>query len=263
MHDLDAEYGFEPSIKIVQGKLLENRFIVGIKRQKHTHRFHPGVETICQNIQMPAPFYRSFAKDMQHARTLFFGFERKETHATFKAYSEFGCAITEKTPPSAPVLWYMGYKWDPSDNTRQALSLYYCTPQIPAHEIIRRIPQFYGDPRMVPCRAAQTIVELASSKGLAPWDIIFLEVKEKNNPRTSFDVNLYEAELTIHEVWPILRQVFEYYRIGEALTRAFYNRCGSKILGHISGGINREGQSFFTLYFGSVFVEKVQQGPTV
>ncbi|MFA6810027.1 MAG: hypothetical protein WCR47_03110 [Desulfoplanes sp.] len=262
VHDLGLEYGFEPSVKLASGKFLENRFVVGIKKQKDTRIFPSGVRNICQNLQMPAAFYRSFTGDMRHARTLFFGFERKDKNATCKAYSEFGSAISARTPPSPPVLWYKGYKWNPSDNAHHAISLYYCTPLVPAREIIRRIPEFYGEQCTIPCRATQAIIALASSKGLAPWDIIFLNVEEKDTSRTSFDVNLYEAELTIHDAWPMIRQVFQYYGIGEALARGFYNRCGSKTLGHISGGINRDGQSFFTVYFGAVFVKKKQQEPT-
>ena len=75
---------------------------------------------------------------------------------------------------------------------------------------------------------------------------IFLEVEEENNPRHSFDINIYDAELTLGEIQSLLWQA-------EALSadddrEPADSAASNKPLRHISGGESSEVSSQW--YFG-------------
>jgi len=49
----------------------------------------------------------------------------------------------------------------------------------------------------------------------------------------------------------LLAQLFQHFRIPAEQFQALMARIGPKKFGNLSGGINREGKAFFTLYYGA------------
>jgi hypothetical protein len=93
------------------------------------------------------------------------------------------------------------------------------------------------------------ILDLASRK-VSRERFLFLDVKEENNPRSSFDINVYSANLQLKDAYPLLLGLSQHYSIPEERFQKLYEAVKGHILGHIAGGIDRKGRDFFTLYFG-------------
>jgi len=75
-------------------------------------------------------------------------------------------------------------------------------------------------------------------------------VNEENNPRSSFDLNVYSANLRMKEVYPFLVQMCRHYSIPDETFQALYEQVKDMIFGHLAGGIDRKGKDFLTVYFG-------------
>jgi len=108
---------------------------------------------------------------------------------------------------------------------------------------------FYGDKAGGPFEIVKGILDLASSK-VNKERFLYLDVKEENNPRSSFDINVYGANLQLQEVYPFLLDMCRHYSIPEKQFLNLYEPAKTNILGHLAGGIDREGRDFFTIYYG-------------
>ena len=78
---------------------------------------------------------------------------------------------------------------------------------------------------------------------------IYLEVSEENNPRKSFDLNFYQANIPLQNIQHYLGKIRQHYEINAHSFNYFYQQIGSKNLGHLSGGIDRQGKDFLTIYY--------------
>ena len=95
-----------------------------------------------------------------------------------------------------------------------------------AREIISRAAEFAGNQRF-----------------------IYLEASEGDNPRNSFDINLYPADMTLQSIRSPVEQLFRHYAISNAELDLLFDQLGYRLLGHLSGGIDRTGKDFFTVYY--------------
>ena len=87
-------------------------------------------------------------------------------------------------------------------------------------------------------------------KRIDPEEIEYLEVSEEDTPRRSFDLNLYNARLYLHELYPTLTRICRYYQVDEDKFEAFYHGVKMEAFGHLAGGIHRNGEGFFNVYYG-------------
>jgi hypothetical protein len=110
---------------------------------------------------------------------------------------------------------------------------------------------FYRNRAESPFEIIKGILDAASSRA-AGGRFLFLDVKEENNPRSSFDINLYGANLQLQEIHPFLLELCRRYSIPETQFLSFYDPAKTHILGHLAGGMDREGRDIITLYYGEV-----------
>ena len=75
-------------------------------------------------------------------------------------------------------------------------------------------------------------------------------MQEPGNGRRSFDLNLYNARLLVKDVQPQLYRMRERYGIRPGQFQALYDQIKGKVLGHLAGGVHRDGRDFFNLYYG-------------
>jgi hypothetical protein len=78
---------------------------------------------------------------------------------------------------------------------------------------------------------------------------IYVEVHEDGNPRQSFDINLYKANLRLREIVPFLARIRQHYSVPVEQFDRLYELVGDKLFGHLAGGIDRHGQDFLTVYY--------------
>jgi len=254
VNSLPVRVGFERSFKLLEKTLLADRFLLGFKRDAIAHEPNESIMNICRQIGMPTDFLEAFHRDLPKATIVLFGFEGNGRERLYKAYLEFGSkfgeVLTRNSYQPEPFLIHLGFKWDASDDSQNTVARYTCFPSFTVEDMLRRISQMpCGRTHRGSFEIARGIVHLAASR-VDPAEFLYFESTEENNPRSSFDINLYRAKLRMRELYPLLLEMSRYYSIPDEQFHGLYQPAKSQTFGHLTGGIDREGRDFFTVYFG-------------
>jgi len=254
MKNLNAEVGLERSFKIANADLLQNRFLLGVSKEAVGQRADDRLTETCSLMGMPKTLLDIFKYYLPQGNYIHFGFEQNEKTTVYKVYLEFWETIEKEIRKSkhrpGPALLHLGLKWDVSDPARQALTRYTWYPWLSSQEILERVSHTLESGRGEAARqAAEQLVSLALAR-IPDRDILYLEVTEEGNPRRSFDINVYRANLQLVEVYPLLSMLCRRHSIPFDTFHSLYDRIKTKRLGHLAAGVDREGNSFFTVYYG-------------
>lgn len=259
--NLNIELGFERSIKLFNNVVLPNRFLVGFEKNTVAADGDKDILDTCKEINMPEPFLKAFQTSLPEANVVLFGFEENERTCVYKAYLEFGerykHLFLKTSDLPEPFIIHIGYKWNPSNNSINTITTYTCHAGISVKNILQRVSDLiHGQKNKEILDIIEKILNTAIKK-IEPYEILYLEVGEENNPRKSFDINIYRANLTLEALYPLLSDIHEYYSIDPDIFNNLCNPVKDQIFGHISGGINREGKDFLTIYFGVKGIAKL------
>jgi len=250
--DLGLRGGFEHSFKFLHSILLEDRFLFGVKRPKGSVGQDDAIINVCRQIDMPEDYREMFRAELQEANIVLFGFEKNEKNRVYKAYLEFSGRLAEAVkqyPRPENVVIYTGFKWDVADNSRKVVAKYTAYPLFRAEDMTRRVvSSFYGGARNNPYPIVDDILDLAGSR-TGPGELLYFEASEEGNPRNSFDINIYWANLQMAEIYPLLVNMARHYSIDLDQFEELYEAVKTQKFGHLSGGTDREGKDFLTVYF--------------
>ncbi len=254
LKNLNLRLSFERSFKASEKILLPNRFLLGFLPNSIPQNPQEKILDICMRMRMPEKFLSPFKQSLPEATMVGFGIEEDETTCVVKAYLEFKNRYKEalKKGPikSDSYISHWGFKWDAGDNTRSALAKYTCFPALTAGDILEKISaSFYQAHERTSLEIVRGIVELGSRK-VGQDKFLYLEVNEENNPRSSFDINLYGANLRLEEAYPFFLRMCRHYEIADEQFHNLYEPVRPRTLGHIAGGLDRKGKDFLTVYFG-------------
>jgi hypothetical protein len=61
---------------------------------------------------------------------------------------------------------------------------------------------------------------------------------------------MYRANLRMEELYPLLVDAAEHYSVSTERLRELYEPVKTQIFGHLTGGSDREGRDFLTIYYG-------------
>ena len=250
IESLNLEYDIEKSFKIIKSTILQNRFLIGIRCEKKSVE---QITYICTKMNMPDKQLKIFLENLSDANMLLLGFEENENHSIYKIYLEFWDRLKNRlyNQPKhiKSELLYIGFKWNQIDNTNNVITKYICHPLLTVRSIVKRISSFYNNyDDKTSLHIVNDIIKIAD-KRIVNDSFIYLEVSEENNPRESFDINLYKANLQVKDIYPILLKICHYYSINCKDFDLLYSHICDKNLGHLSGGIDREGRDFITIYY--------------
>lgn len=253
VHDLGLRAAFERSFKFLDKILLTDRFLLGFRRSVSATERDDAIMSVCQQIDMPQDYQAMFRADLHEAKIVLFGFEKNEKNRVYKAYLEFTGrlkeAVTQDPIPESVVI-YTGFKWDISDHLRKTVAQYKAFHILRACDITARVLSgFYGGAKGKPYLIVDDMLDLAGSR-TQPGEILHFEVSEEGNPRSSFDINMYPANLQMAELYPLLVEMARHYSIDLEQFEELYEAVKTQKFGHISGGMDREGRDFLTVYFG-------------
>jgi len=252
--NLNIKYGFEQSFKIFERTLLANRFLLGFKKERIRQEPHERILDICRRMDMPEDLLETYRERLSEANYLHFGFEENQRTYLYKAYMEFYDKFERgiKSQPGklAPFLMFLGFKWDALDHSKRVLTRYTWYPLLSVEGMVARLSNILDSHKHRNLfEITEGILGMASRK-LSPHDIFYLEVAEENNPRRSFDINMYRAKLQLSELQPWLAKMRQHYVIPSEEFHAACDAAKTKTFGHFSGGIDREGRDFLTVYYG-------------
>jgi hypothetical protein len=240
---LATGFGFEKSFKLARESLREDRVIFGVRRALAAPE---ALLEACRDVGMPRPYLDAFARELGEANTVGFGYEGGGRGGVYKVYLEFWDRLRQRVlrePANrAPALLFLGFKWEAGEGGQTALARYTCHPLLPVRGILARLETLYetrGDSPSL--GAARTIVALAA-QGIGGNDsFVYVEAEEEGNPRKSFDLNLYKAGLRVRDLLPALSTLGREYSIAEAELDRIGTQAGGRALGHLSGGLGRDG----------------------
>ena len=242
--------GLERSFKMSEKRLLANRFLFGINKKEIKKE---RLLDICDQMEMPEKYQDALKEKLSDANLFLFGFEENEKSCVYKVYLEFWDKVKRevrtKGKKTDPVLLHLGFKWDALDNTKGTIARYTSYPLLTVKDIMKRLTRIYEDVKgSISFDIVEGIINLASNK-TAKDRFIYLEVTEEDNPRRSFDINLYKANLQLHELYPILSKACHHYSIPSEEFDSLYDQISTRLFGHLAGGIDREGKDFLTVYY--------------
>ena len=257
---LGIDYEFERSYKICEGILLGNRFLAGISTKNLGPEPHTVIRQICERIDIPLTFLEALEDNLAEASYIFFGFEESQSSRTYKAYLEYWekCQAEAKAKPGSreSFLLYLGFKWNAQNNTKRALTEYVYRPYLSFEEIHTRVADVFQtqkDGR--PLQIAGDFLKVVSQR-ITSDQVLYLDVTEENNPRKSFDINVYKAGMLLKELYPVLQKIFNHFAVPAEKFHDLYNPFRTRKFGHLSGGIGRDGKEFFTIYFAPQKIAK-------
>ncbi len=242
--------GHEKSFKLLDRQLLANRYLLGISKADLDQE---KLEVICRQMNMPGNFLHEFQDSLADANLILLGFEENRNNCIFKIYLEFWDKFLKdmgrRTDKTVPGLLFLGFKWDALDNTKAAITKYNCYPKLTAERILERLSDLYHSHEdKISFEIARKIIYLAAGRA-DPTSFRYLEASEENNPRKSFDINFYSANLRIHDLSAILSELGRHYLIPIQEFNHLCSRVDTEIFGHLAGGIDREGKDFLTIYY--------------
>jgi tryptophan halogenase len=140
------------------------------------------------------------------------------------------------------------------------VSRYVWHRSLPVPEILERLQATIDPSRHGALLELVQGIARQASERIAPGEIQYLEVTEEGNPRRSFDLNVYKSGLRLQDLNPELLRALAYYGIPFSRFAPLYQRIKRERLGHLAGGVDREGNDFMTVYYGVHEVHSSQLG---
>lgn len=251
MQDLGCPHYHERSFRISTQSLAANRFLLTANTKSISGDLHQSVLGICRRLSMPLDLQHQVGEALAGAKAIHLGFEGDE-RILYKVYLERRDAFDESllAAPGTPVLLHVAFKWDSNAPEQRAISRYRWYPQLTAAQIADRIAAIYRDDRASPSfQISREVLQMAAA-GMNQKSLQYLEVQEDGNERLSFDLNVYDAGLQLKDVQPQLTRMREQFGIRPGQFQALYDQIKTRILGHLAGGIHRNGREFFNVYYG-------------
>jgi len=263
---LRADFGLEQSFKLSRGTLEENRFLVTLAKRT-IERPQERILGVCELLGMPGPLRELFAARLPAANYVHVGLEEGVRGPLYKMYLEFWTdwerEIDRRPMRHDPFELHLGFKWDPTDAARRAVSTYTCHPRIAPERIRERIAGLFDPGAHSGSLAVALDIVVRAAAGVGREQLLYLEVREGENPRRSFDLNVYKANLRLGDFGEPLRRLCAYHGVPPERLAALYARAKHKRLGHVSGGIDRTGRDFLTIYYGMRGLETPRIGPGI
>ncbi|QKO22394.1 hypothetical protein [Rhodoferax sp. BAB1] len=249
--DLGLPYGQELSFKLLPGRLLDDRLLLGWQARDFAPlRFIAWLE---QTHGLPAPAADALRERAPLANTVGLSIEAEEGQVLFKAYLEFWEPIRARmqagTLGPEPQLLHYGIKWQ-AQGEAYAQAEYHVQPQLTAYDIVKRIQALHPPGRhSLALGTANALVQRGSTR--APGaPMLYLEAREAGNARQSCDINLYKTGLRLEDAAPLLRELGAVLGVPAPVLEAHLQAHAALPLGHVAAGTDRHGQDFLSIYLG-------------
>ncbi|HJV59743.1 MAG TPA: hypothetical protein VJ743_02300, partial [Albitalea sp.] len=235
--------------KLSRGLLLTQRLMLGVRTRDASPQ---AVLRIADRLGMPSVWRATLLEQLPHANVVLFGAEEGPGETVLKLYLEFWDEVRERVRSSGsktPQLLDLGFKWRAGDERANRVARYTCFPLLTTAECVSRIDVLHADApdRTARGLAADLIGRCAARNPRAAF--VYMEAEEDTSPRRSFDINLYKAGMRLGELRDWLREAQRHYAIDARSFDAFCESVSDKVLGHLSGGLDRHGRDFMTVYY--------------
>ena len=250
LRGLDVPYQYERSFRLTQGGLQSNRFLTSINRADLGDAACERTLAVAQALGMPEAAMAAARERFDDAHCLHFGFEAGGGGMLCKLYLERrvpGDEVQRAAARGEGVLLHLAYKWQIDDGAH-VVTRYDWFPGLSPLGMEARLHALYGASAGGEAAAiACATLALATAREPA---LQYLEVHEPDNGRRSFDLNLYDAGLQVRDLLPLLLRMRDLYGIRPGQFLALVDQIRHRALGHLAGGVHRDGRDFFNVYYG-------------
>lgn len=247
---LGVPYQYERSFRLAPGSLQANRFLTSMNRVDLGDAALQRALDIARALGMPAAAQAAASAQFDGAHCLHFGFEAGDGGMLCKLYLERQVPADEAAQAAASgegVPLHLAYKWR-VDSGEHVLTRYDWFPGLSPAGIEARMNTLYG--ASAGGEAAAIARETLAMAAARHADLQYLEVHEPDNGRRSFDLNLYDATLQVRDLLPLLLRMRDLYDIRPGQFQALVDQIRTRSLGHLAGGVHRDGRDFFNVYYG-------------
>jgi tryptophan halogenase len=250
-------FGLERSIKISRGSLDGERCLLSVGRSAFGEPPQDKLLDAARALRVPEPFAEELKTSVREADVIHFGYEGANGRAIYKIYCEYASSAhhamagaNRAGANAAPTLIHLAYKWSPDDPDSRAVTRYTWIPCRTGGEMENRLRILVPQDRAP--NAHQCIFSLLSRIFAVadPTEVMLMEVEEPGNPRRSCDLNVYDAQMRVHQVVDLIRAVATGLSVPKQETETALESVANKMLGHLSAGVDRHGEEFVTVYFG-------------
>jgi len=247
---LRAPFGFERSVKLVDGALYDDRCLMSLHRSALGPAPCRLLTQMVSKFGAPDPVCLALHEALRGAEVVHIGHESEDGAAVRKLYFEYVSRARAAMARGEPVLVHLAYKWAMNGDHATAVTRYVWRPCPTLRDAEARVAERLPQTR-APRARATALALLDKAAALANnGELNMLDVEEPGNPRQSLDMNLYDAGLTIAGVETLLARAGEAFSIAPARLDAAFQRDRAAALGHLGAGIDRRGREFVTFYFG-------------
>jgi tryptophan 7-halogenase len=251
---------YERSLRLIETGLQSNRFLLTINAKDIPGDGLSQVLAVCDQFQMPFRLRDAAIANFSMAKCIHFGFEGSPDSIVCKLYLErdvSGKEADQARNANQPVLLHLAFKWDLLRDSA-VTTRYLWHPFLTARGIEDRLTHVYRGGPTASADIARTLLRLAVER--APAERMqYLEVEEPETARRSFDLNVYNAKFQVKEIYSLLQQMRELFNIRPGQFQALYDQIKGMSLGHLAGGVHRNGKDFFNLYYGAVGLPKFNE----
>ncbi|WP_415905049.1 hypothetical protein ACMXYW_02160 [Neptuniibacter sp. QD48_55] len=244
---LAVPFGYERSCKLTARTLNQDRFLL----TQHKNCFGSDSLTsllgLAGDLEMPSEGLGWIQSRFDKAELVHLGYENERGEPLCKLYLEYPYPATasEGVNSSKGFLLHQAIKWYPNSN-RHLITDYRCLPSLSKKRLFSFVEQCLGPSGRLQSLWVKTLLERVCKSELP----MILDVSEPESVRRSFDINLYDFSIRIGELKVLLEELFQSFLIPTESVDLFFEQNYGCVLGHVSGGINRTGEPFITLYFG-------------
>jgi tryptophan halogenase len=243
--------GIERSCKFSQGGLSRERLLMG---QAPDQLAGTPLALAHVTLDMPSGARSAYEHDYQRANFVYLGFDGTADSLSYRFYLEFPVNLAHQLDPATgqltKALWARGYKWDAlgPDQQKHDVTEYWWHPRLTVEQISRKVNALVSQQSDAAKALTGKAIDLARLRSNAlEWQ--FLEATEPASARHSFDLNLYQADVRLTELTAELTALGSTMGIPSDEVTAFMRDAGASTLGHVSGGLGRDGLPFITLYY--------------
>jgi hypothetical protein len=252
VREMAPQHTRERSIRIAPGKLQANRFLLSISANQMPADALDRSWAICRRLGLPETVRSAVEAAFAQAHHLHFGFEGDPGRIVCKLYLEravSGAEAAQARQDGVAAPQYTAFKWDTATGAH-VVSRYDWHPGLSVEAIAERMAAQFDGPHETLLAQARSVLMRAAER-LAPERLLYLEVTEAGQPRRSFDLNVYDAKLQVRDLQAELFALRDQFAIGPSRFQALYDQIKGQRFGHLAGGIHRDGQPFFNVYFGA------------
>ena len=241
----------ERSFRIAPGSLQANRMLLSIGSRQMPPQALERAWAIARHLGLPASLRPQVEAAFARADHLHFGFEGEPGRVICKLYFErtvTGLEAAAARSTGEPALQYEAFKWNVATG-EHVQSHYRWFAGLSAPAIAQRMAALCTTADPTVGGIARAVLDAAAPR-LPPERLLYLEVDEPDQLRQSFDLNMYDAQLSVRDLQPVLFAMRDHFAVRAGQFQALYDQIKSKRLGHVAGGIHRNGEPFFNVYFG-------------